>query len=168
MKKFHKNQRPQICFTFTFAFHFHFHFSLITFHFISQLAGRRTTAMVVTRLLAAGFPQPHSRQRLKEAWAQNVQDQAFLDALAQNVQDQAFQRLRHRMCKTRHFKRLWHRTCKTRDFLKNLKKLLSFYSKRAPTCSKPEVLHEKLKIVLPDVILKYFFLTPNFTKFLNP
>ena len=27
--------------------------------------------------------------RLKEAWAQNVQDQALLEALAQNVQDQA-------------------------------------------------------------------------------
>ena len=29
------------------------------------------------------------RQRLREAWVQNVQDQALLEALTQNVQDQA-------------------------------------------------------------------------------
>ena len=33
---------------------------------------------------------------------------------------------------------------------------------------KKEVLHEKLKTILPAVILKKKFLTPNFTKFLNP
>ena len=33
---------------------------------------------------------------------------------------------------------------------------------------KPEVLHEKLKIVLPMGILKKKISTPHFTKFLNP
>ena len=33
---------------------------------------------------------------------------------------------------------------------------------------KPEVLHEKLKTVLPMGILKKKISTPNFTKFLNP
>ena len=33
---------------------------------------------------------------------------------------------------------------------------------------KPEVLHEKLKTVLPIRILKKKISTPNFTKFLNP
>ena len=36
-----------------------------------------------------------------------------------------------------------------RHFLKNLKKLSSFYSKRAPSPEKTEVLHEKKYIFLP-------------------
>ena len=55
-----------------------------------------------------------------------------------------------------------------RHFLKNLKKLSFLYSKRASNLSKNEVLNEKLKTVLPIVILKFMFSTPNFTKFLNP
>ena len=54
------------------------------------------------------------------------------------------------------------------QFLKNLKKLSFFYSKRASSPAKTEVLHEKLKIVLPMGILKKKISTPNFTKFLNP
>ena len=42
-------------------------------------------------------------------------------------------------------------------FKKNLTKMLFFYSKRAKTSKKPEVLHEKLKTVLPAVILIFFF-----------
>ena len=40
------------------------------------------------------------------------------------------------------------------QFLKNLKKLPFFYSKRASSPAKTEVLHEKLKTVLPMRILK--------------
>ena len=40
-----------------------------------------------------------------------------------------------------------------------------FYSKRAPIPAKTEVLHEKLKTVLPMVILKFIFSSSNFTKF---
>ena len=75
-----------------------------------------------------------------------------------------------------------------------MKKKFFFYSKRSPTLAKnwifawkndkkltkkltqksryqlknAEVLHEKLKIVLPMGILKKKIPTPNFTKFLNP
>ena len=49
-------------------------------------------------------------------------------------------------------------------FKKNLKKMLFFYSNRAKTRAKPEVLHEKLKTVLPVVIWIFFF-TPKFTNF---
>ena len=45
---------------------------------------------------------------------------------------------------------------------------LFFFSKGAKTISKHEDLHEKLKTVLPAVILIILFLSPNFTKFLNP
>ena len=48
------------------------------------------------------------------------------------------------------------------------KKMWFFYSKRALSCSKTEVLYEKLKTVLHLVILKFLFSTSNFTKFLNP
>ena len=51
-----------------------------------------------------------------------------LNALAQNVPDYAL--------------------------LKKSQKIVVFYSKREKTCSKPEVLHEKLKTVLPALILK--------------
>ena len=34
--------------------------------------------------------------------------------------------------------------------------IVYFFSKREPTCTKPEVLNEKLKTVLPNVILKFF------------
>ena len=48
------------------------------------------------------------------------------------------------------------------------KKFSFFCSKREKTSSKPEVWHEKLKTVLPAVILKKKFWTSNFTKLLNP
>ena len=44
-------------------------------------------------------------------------------------------------------------------------KNIVFYSKRAKTIAKPEVLDEKLKTVLPIVILKQNFPTDNFTNF---
>ena len=53
--------------------------SLFTFHFTSQ---------PVTTLLHGQGEEVGSDAQLKEAWAQNVQDQALLEALAQNVQDQ--------------------------------------------------------------------------------
>ena len=49
---------------------------------------------------------------------------------------------------------LWHRTCKIRHFQRNLKKLSIFSSKREKTSPKHEVLIEKLKTVLPALILK--------------
>ena len=48
------------------------------------------------------------------------------------------------------------------------KKVLKKVPKRPPRPAKTEVLHEKLKIVLPMGILKKKIPTPNFTKFLNP
>ena len=48
------------------------------------------------------------------------------------------------------------------------RKFAFFYSKRALSLAKTEVLHEKLKTVLPMGILKFLISSPNFTKFLNP
>ena len=45
------------------------------------------------------------------------------------------------------------------------KKCHFFTQKEHPAPQKPEVLHEKLKTVLPMVILKFIISTPNFTKF---
>ena len=42
------------------------------------------------------------------------------------------------------------------------------YQKEHPAPQKREVLHEKLKTVLPMGILKKKISTPNFTTFLNP
>ena len=47
--------------------------------------GRRSAAKIESGL----GTERALRQRLREAWVQNVQDQAILEALTQNVQDQA-------------------------------------------------------------------------------
>ena len=47
------------------------------------------------------------------------------------------------------------------------KKYQNRYQQEHPPHQKPEVLDEKLKTVLPIVILEKKFPTPNFTKFLN-
>ena len=54
-----------------------------------------------------------------------------------------------------------------RHFLKNLKKMPFFYSKRPPIPAKTEVLHENLKTVLPMVILKYV-LDPQLHQIFKP
>ena len=55
--------------------HFHFH----------NDGSRRSAAKIESGL----GTERALRQRLREAWVQNVQDQALLEALTQNVQDQA-------------------------------------------------------------------------------
>ena len=56
-----------------------------------------------------------------------------------------------------------------RNYLKNLQKKCRFFThKEHPALQETEVLHEKFKTVLQQLILKKKFSTPNFSKFLNP
>ena len=54
------------------------------------------------------------------------------------------------------------------NFLINLKKVSFVLLKKSIQPPKTEVLHQKLKTVLPIGILKKKISPPNFTKFLNP
>ena len=128
----------------------------ILFHFII-IHNRCSTTVLVTHLVPSGSTRFGHRTCKTGTFRRSRTERARLDTL------QDFGTERPRPDTFRGFSIARARLCALKENIRNM----CFYSKRAKANPKSEDLHEKLKIVLPAVILKFVFLTHNFTKFLN-